>query len=390
VTALAGDDRPPEPVPLTDAIAGWLRCADDPELACVPAWSTVCEAWWNDPEDLRLRTAVLSDLRLDAGELHDWLARPLDGETLVAAHGHVTAMRAALERDPSQRRLTSGALRSRTVAAKHRGGARTYFVPASEVAERVAALAPVLAALPGHPLLRASWTAQAVGAIHPFLDSNGGTLRFLASLELARAHLPPLRLTHAQRNGTYIDGLMHANRTGELAPLAHVVADTVQAGLATSLLDTPRVASWERSAREHAAEWEAIVEATWFASLGGPEPTRATVSSELARARAVRRGMRFPPEPPLRATRWTLDAPLPIHLDLVIAPTRGGAASWLVATVAISIGDDPALFADLPGEAVAVYIVAPDGEPDGLRRGRFQRWAGRRLEQCVRGISRWL
>lgn len=387
----------PQPVPAEAARAEWPALSVQPELACADAWSAACRAWWDDPSDPRLRERASEILLLGRDELAVWLGRRLDPAAVIRAHAHVTSMRAGVERDLSQRQLVTGALRSHTVLAVHRGGARTVFMDAANVAAEVARFAGTLDGLPAHPFVRAAWLVQAIGAVHPFADANGGTSRFLASLELVRGFLPPLVLTVTLRNGAYIDGLMHANRTGEIGPLALAFQDIVQQSLATALLaGGGDRAAWDDQARARADRWVAAVERGWRVAIGAPLDG-ALVRDELATpaargaaiARLMRRGYRVPGAGP-RLAHWSLAAPLPVQLDLAIAPVHAGGVAWLVAMVAASVGIDGALGSAAHGDAVSALVIAPATEDDEHADLRFARWLARRLDQCVRGLAHWL
>ncbi|HEY0990041.1 MAG TPA: Fic family protein [Kofleriaceae bacterium] len=388
----------PAPAPVETVRAGWAVLSGRAEVACVAAWSAACRAWWEDTADPRLRERASEALLVGDGELATWLARRLDPPTLIRAHEHVTCMRAGLERDLSLRELTVGALRSHTVASLHRGGARTVFMTADQVPEQVARFADALDALPEHPYVRGAWLVQAIGAVHPFADANGGTSRFLASLELVRAHLPPLVLTVVQRNGSYIDGLMHANRSGDLTPLVLAFHDVVQQLIATALLARAgEGAAWDDRARERAERWVAAVDRGWRAAIGAPldggltrADPEATAERGAAIARLMRRGYRVPITPAPRLARWRLAAPLPVELDLVIAPVRAGGVAWLVAMMGASVGGDGALGSTGHSEAVSGALIAPATEDDAHADVRFERWLAVRVDQCVRGLARWV
>jgi len=388
----------PSPAPVETVREGWSVLAARAEVACVEAWSAACRAWWEDAADPRLRDRASEALLLGSEEMAAWLARRLDPPTLIRAHEHVTCMRAGIERDLSLRQLTVGALRSHTVLALHRGGARTVFMEAGKVDGEVARFAAALDALPAHPFVRGAWLVQAIGAVHPFADANGGTSRFLASLELVRAWLPPLVLTVAQRNGSYIDGLMHANRSGDLTPLVMSFYEVVQQLIANALLARGGArAAWDAPARERADRWAAAVDRGWRAAIGAglddggvrAEPA-APVDRGAAIARLMRRGYRVPIAPEPRLVHWRLAAQLPVELDLVIAPISAGGVAWLVAMLGASVGADGALGSTGHGETVEGALIAPATEDDALADARFERWLAVRLDQCVRGLGRWL
>jgi len=307
-------------------------------------------------------------------------------------------MRAGVERDLSLRNLAAGALRSHTALSLHRGGTRTVFMDADKAAAEVARLGDVLEALPANPLVRAAWLVQAIGAVHPFADANGGTSRFLASLELVRAYLPPLMLTVEQRNGSYIAALMHSNYTGDLAPLVLASHEVVQQLIAAALLARGgEGAAWDERTRASAERWVAGVERRWRAAIGEPLDeglVRADPAAPSERgaaiARLMRRGYRVPIAPEPRLARWRLAAPLPVELDLVIAPVRAGGIAWLVAMLGASAGAGGALGSTGHSETVAGALIAPATEDDARADERFERWLELRLDQCVRGLARWV
>jgi len=303
-------------------------------------------------------------------------------------------MRAGIEVDISKRELSTGAFRTVLVSSNHRGGARTVFVPADEVMTHVAELPRGLDALPDHPLVRAAWITQALGAIHPFHDSNGGTSRFFASLQLARAYLPPLVLTTAERNGSYIDGIMEANQTRRIDGLARLFATVVHRGLAETLLETGGAeAAWDPSTRAHAERWIPIIDRAWRAALGPSLATAVTTLGDAlpsTLAHLARRGIRVPAAPSPQCARWSLAAPLPVQLEVVIVPVRAGAATWSLAVVTASIDSSGALGAAIHPEQSDLYFVAPAGEPDATVDARFERWLDRRIAQCVRGLAPWM
>jgi hypothetical protein len=305
----------PEPVSGDTVRAEWAALSSQPELACAAAWSSACRTWWDDPADPRLRERASDVLVLGRDEIAAWLARRLDPKALIRAHEHVTTMRAGIERDQSHRQLTTGALRSHTVLAVHRGGARTVFMDARRAAAEVARLGDTLEALPAHPFVRAAWLVQAIGAVHPFADANGGTSRFLASLELVRAQLPPLVLTVTLRNGAYIDGLMRANHTAEIGPFAIAFQDMVQGSVATALLDSGPRAAWDAAMRARAERWAAVVDAGWRQAIGASledSLARDALATPAARgaviARLMRRGYRVPCAPEPLLAHWGCSA----------------------------------------------------------------------------------
>lgn len=382
----------PEPISIERVREQCDELRELAELACTAAWSEACNAWWLDDGDHRLCEHSLGVLLLSDEELEGWLARPLDEHSLVDAHHHVTSMRAGVEREQVRRHLTGSALRTGAVWAEHRGGARTVFTAAEDVPKHVAQLGAIAAELPAHPFMRASWMLQAIGAVHPFDDANGGTSRFFASLELARVSLPPLVLTVAQRNKSYIDALMESNRTRTVDQIALVVHDAVQGSLASLLLagDASR-ASWDVTSHARVDRWFALAERTCRASFGAPlEAACSHTDSPAGIARLGRRGYRLALEPAPRGTSMHLTVPLPINIDLVVSRLRGGPTSWLVAVLAGSIGERGVLAEVQGAEPITAMFVTPDNEPDDIVDTRFAHWLDRRVEQCMRGLSPWM
>jgi hypothetical protein len=104
----------------------------------------------------------------------------------------------------------------------------------------------------------------------------------------------------------------------------------------------------------------------------------------------MRRGYRVPIAPAPRLARWRLAAPLPVELDLVIAPVRAGGVGWLVAMMGASVGGDGALGSTGHSEAVSGALIAPATEDDAHADVRFERWLAVRVDQCVRGLARWV
>jgi hypothetical protein len=393
----------PPPVAATQVHRELETLANSPEVACAGAWTEATSAWWHDDGDRRLRRRALTDLLVNDAELEDWVGAPLDADLLVAAHAHVSSSRAGVERDRLKRRLASDGLRVAPVMAQHRHGARTMFPEPAQLPALVAELGASFAALPAHPFVRAAWLVQALGAVHPFEDGNGGTSRFLASLALARAHLPPLMVSAAQRNGPYIDAIMRSNRTGELHGLVQVVHDVVQHGLAITLLDEsgPR-AGWDRAAHARADTFAAEVERRLAHAVGVPgerglgrAPGDAGPGGDgdagAIRARLLRRGYSLPlfAEAPL-LTSFTWATPLPAVIDAAIVPARGGPVPWLLALVAASLGHGGELGPAPLIEPIEAFFVAPANEPQALVAARFTRWLDRRLDQCVRGLASWM
>lgn len=382
----ASPDAPPVPVPL--AVDGWRDLLARPELRCMDAWGPACAAWWTDEGDRRLRDRGLRELVLTDDELADWLGAALDRQRLVRVHEHVVSMRAGLERDVTQRKLDTDGLRTGVVWSRHRGGGRTIFVPPEDVPRLVDELCAQLAVMPAHPFLRAAFLIQAVGAVHPFRDANGGASRFLASLELVRHHLPPFSLDVGLRNAGYIHALMESNSSGSLDRLAVLVGDVVQRGLAGLLLAgaAPR-ASWDPALTARADRWCARVDATWREVVGDPGAVSADGDGGVL-VRLVERGYRVPVVPAPRCASWTLAAPLPVRLDALIAPVRGGGATWLVAMIAATAGDGALGAAGLADVVSPVFVAAGD-EPDAIADERFARWLAIRARQYAQGIAHW-
>ncbi|HSR97489.1 MAG TPA: Fic family protein [Kofleriaceae bacterium] len=401
--------RVPEPLSAEQVRAEWTALSSQPELGCTAAWSSACHAWWHDPGDPRLRARVCDALLLGGDEIASWLRRRLDRPTLLRAHAHVTTMRAGVERDQSHRQLAASALRSHEVYVLHRGGARTVFMDGRRAAVEVERLADTLEALPDNPFVRAAWVVQALSALHAFGDGNGGTSRLLGSLELLRAHLPPLVLTVALRNGAYVDGIAHATHTPELGPLTLAFQAIVQQSLAAALLAAGGArATWDAATRARAERWVAAVDAGWREAVGAPldgalvrDPLATPGARGAVIARLMRRGYRVPctPEPLLAhwgcsaqgSTRARGDvAALRVALDLAIAPVVAGGVAWLVAMAGASVGEGGALGSAAHGEAISSFAIAPATEDDAQADLRFGRWLAVRLDQCVRGLSHWM
>jgi hypothetical protein len=375
----------PRPVPSNIVDAHWRELWTRPELVCTTSWSDACREWWTT-SDVRLRTETLSSLHLREDELDAWQARALDEGTLARAQAHVTATRAGEEYDTSKRTLVTG-FRDAPIVANHRDGSRTVYLDASEVPQQVAMLAATFDALPTHPIVRAVWLTQAVGAIHPFRDSNGGTSRFLSSIELSRAALPPFMLTKLLREGPYIAALMLANEH-QMWPLIHIFYEATQQTLANILLcGVGRHASWTSHEEARTERWASSASAAWHRALGTVALARTMAPGVLARL--ARRRVRLPILPEPRCFEWHSSTPLPLQLDLVLVPVRGGNHTWLVGSIDASIGDGD-LAAIVDGEQVPEYFIAPANEPDDIVDCRFARWSELRIAQCIRGLSRWL
>lgn len=374
----------PRPLPVDVVERGWLESAQDPEMACASTWSDVCCAWWSHPSDDRLRRRTFDALCVDDAELRAWQARRLDAAVLVRVHSHVIAARAELERDLWRRRLVTGALRTTDAFIDRRDGGRFLFVDASEIHPAVERLAATLNKLPQHPFVRAAWIVQAVGAIHPFVDGNGGTSRFLASLELSRASLPPLVLSLVQRNTTYNKAV--AEGAMDLRPLQRVVYDTVQSEIAASLLDgTGGFPDLSDSSRARFVRWTAITDRCWRAAASMPVTIDEYADGSLARF--ARRG--FKSSRGARCVRWATRAPLPVQLELAVSPLRGGDEPWLVAALVATIADGTLGLLSHP-EYIPSYFAAPSSEDDQTADARFERWVMRRLSQTVRGLASWM
>ncbi len=364
----------------------WCELATTPELTATSAWVQACRAWW-DSSAGGLRERTLSSLHLREDELVAWRNEALDEGTLTRAQEHVTATRAGVEVDTTRRTLITG-LRTARIVANHHDGSRTVYVEASEVRRHVATLAATLGALPPHPILRAAWLLQAIGAVHPFTDSNGGTSRFLASLELSRATLPPFALTGLQRDLTYVPALMQANEH-RLWPLVQIVYESTHQTLAALLLEKVGAdATWTSHEQARADRWISIANTGWQHTLGAASSPRTIAMREVV-ARFARRGTRLPISPEPRCSEWHSAVPLPLQLDLLLVPVRGGDRTWLLGCIDASVGDGE-LAAAVDREPVAEYFVAPANEPDDVVDSRFARWNEQRIAQCIRGLARWL
>lgn len=375
----------PPPVALERVRRTW---DDVPELACAESWRAACRGWWDDPEDRRLRAASREALWLSGEELAGWLERRLDTQTLIRAHGHVTATRAGVERDLSRRTLVTGALRDVAVWTDHHDGTRRMFAAVTDVPRLLDRVYADVRRLPEHPFIRAAWMSQMLGVIHPFRDANGGTARFLASLELARDALPPLVLSSELRNGAYIEAVALRD---SLDPLALVVYEAVQQTLASALLAAGGAdAAWDEPSRTRAVRWTAIADDVVRASVGeGLEVDRAD-EPDAALARLVRAGVRLPSVPPASTVTWRVASAVPACMDLAIVPVRAGPTTWLCAVLGGRAGDRGELGTLIEREFVARYLVAPEREPDGGADARLERWATTRVEQIVRGLARWM
>jgi hypothetical protein len=366
-----------------DAERGWREREGTAERRCVAAWTEACGAWWSDPEDRRLCHYVCEMVLLDETELPEWQALAPDAEGLIRLHRHVVAMRAAHERGSVRRKLVVGALRTGPVISFLRTGQRVEFPAAADVPALVAELARTFATLPANPLHRAAWLAEVIGAIHPFIDSNGGTLRFAASLELARACFPPLALTWSKRSGAYVAALV----AHDLAALEHVIYDNIQQQLARLLMRGDRGApSWGGVEEQRSQRWIELTgriarERVGAALVQGPLDGDAV-------ARMARLGYDLVAARVPRGAWWKVGGALPVHLDLAVTIALGGPTRWLVAVIGGSIGNG-ALAPVLHDEEVAHAFIAPANEEDTTVDARFARWIDERIAQISRGLAAW-
>ncbi len=283
-----------------------------------------------------------------------------------------------------KRTLTAGALRDQRVSANFRSGDTTIFADAEDLPRLIQQLSTAFDALPEHPYVRAAWLIQAVGAIHPFIDGNGGTIRFLASSALVRASLPPLVLTNQQRNTTYADAFVDADN--DPTALLGFIYDVVQQELGTVLLEDAIAAEWTEHWSARADAWIAIAERGWQSAAGIHAERSDTVGT---RARLERRGYHVP-NPTARLCRWASTAPVPLQFEIAISPVRAGDSTWMIASVVASIGDDGALGPLLWNEPIATTFVAAPGDAEAVADSRFARWLDKRIDQCVRGLGSWM
>lgn len=378
----------PTPLPLPTSIVerAWSELARRPELACSDAWSEACRGWWQDASDARLREFTRLSLFLDEEAAAAWRTATLDEKALIKAQRHIVAARAGVERQTASRLLATG-FRTNTVIATYRDGWSTEYMAASDVAAHTARLGRQYEELPAHPFVRAAWLLQAVGAIHPFRDSNGGTARFLSSIALARAFLPPFAITAAQREGSYIAALMHANRN-RLGPLVEIVYGSMQQTVADLLLGQAcHPDRWTELSRRRAERWTDILSTAWRTALGA-SATIADVTRDAIVARVVRGGTRLPLSPEAHTVEWHSVDPLSVRLDVAITPVRGGPESWLCVGLESSVDLDQHVANQ--DEMSTRNFVAPSNEPDGVADERFAAWCTQRISLFVRGIAEWL
>ena len=374
----------PRPVPLERIRRAW---DDVPELACAESWQQACRVWWNDPEDSRLRRVALDALGLTSEQLAVWLRRPLDANAVIRAHRHVTATRAGVESDLSRRRLESSELRTAPAWTELRDGTRRIFTRADDIPRALARACMDFPHVPRHPFLRAAWLSQVLGVVHPFRDANGGTSRFLASLELAREALPPLVLSFELRNGAYINSMP---LEGNLDPLALVMYEAVQQQLALALLAGRPRAAWDDHKRARVERWVAESERTVRKRIGEGLAVERVAHDDDSMARLARAGLRIAAVPSPRYTSWRIAAPVPAYLDLATFVVCGGQSEWLGAVVSARAGDRDALGSGVENQHVATYFVAADGESEANVDARFARWFDNRLVQIVQGLARWM
>jgi hypothetical protein len=258
------------------------------------------------------------------------------------------------------------------------------FAEVDQIPVLLEELAVTYEALPANPFLRAAWTSQAIGAIHPFVDNNGGTARFLSSIELSRACLPPLVLTKVQRNTTYADAVVRADED-EIGPLTYVVYDVVQQELAQLLTSGPLQADdWPTEPLALADAWVARADTAWRAASSFPSE-RETGDC----LRFVRRGYRTPHLAP-KITVWAATTPVPTRFELSVSPVRVGNATWTIASILASVGEDGDLAPQLIKEPIATVFVAAPTENESDVHARFDHWLATRIDQTVRGLAAWM
>jgi|GEM_PF-4732663 len=294
-------------------------------------------------------------------------------------------MRISGESGGAKRAVASNALRTVPVVTHGRDGSIAYFPDAKELPARVARVCRDLETLPEHPFLRAAWISQAVGATHPFVDGNGGTARFLSSIQLTRSHFPPLILSTAQRNGAYIEAIVDADSVG-LQPLVQVVYDVVQRELAIALISgAPSATSWSDTSRQRASTRVRCVDQVWNAVVGSAAVD--TREDEIAPLFA-RRGLRIAANAGL--TRWSSPLEVPVQFVLAISPARGGDETWTVASIAAFVGVREPVAALTPPDVITAFFVAPDIEPEPLALARLSRWLEFRVGEFVKGLAAWM
>ncbi len=374
----------PRPVPLERIRRVW---DDLPELACVESWQQACRAWWDDPADGRLRKAAHDALWLTDVQLAAWLQQPLDANAVIRAHRHVTATRAGVEADLSRRKLEPSELRTMDAWTELRDGTRRMFTAADEIPRALSRACSDFAQAPGHPFLRAAWLSQILGVVHPFRDANGGTSRFLASLELAREALPPLVLSYELRNGPYIKSMPIEDN---LDPLALVMYEAVQQQLALALLAGRPRGAWDEQKRVRVERWVASSDAAVRARIGTELAVERVADDDGALARIARAGLRMAAVPSPRYTSWRIASPVPAYVDLAKFVVNGGPRDWLGAVITARAGDRGVLGSSVEHQHVATYFVAADGEADANVDARFARWLDNRLSQIVQGLARWM
>ncbi|KAJ3004801.1 hypothetical protein HKX48_001037 [Thoreauomyces humboldtii] len=76
------------------------------------------------------------------------------------------------------------------------------------------------------PFLAAAWLQFAFLRIHPFADGNGRVSRFISSIPLLQAGLPPC-IVSPDRKDAYFDALDHADTSGNCSMLAGYLRDEI-------------------------------------------------------------------------------------------------------------------------------------------------------------------